>query len=161
MRNFRISAFGAVLLVLWGLAHASAQQEVDAILQRREPPAGVVFEILEKDADALDWAMPEVNRYTEKLRQRFPGLDVAVVAHGNEMFALQSTRRDRNRAVHQAVQRLTKQEGVPVYVCETLAADKGIVAEAFPDYVNVAPAGSAQINDYVTLGYILIKISRH
>jgi intracellular sulfur oxidation DsrE/DsrF family protein len=52
-----------------------------------------------------------------------------------------------------------REQHIPVHVCETYAGWRGVGAEAFPDYVNVAPAGPAQVNNYLSLGYVLVKIS--
>jgi hypothetical protein len=71
--------------------------------------------------------MPKVNRSVETLRERFPRLDIAVVSHGQEMLALQSNRREHDQKAHDLAQRLTKQQGVPVYVCETFAAAKQLL----------------------------------
>src|SRR5688500_1654422 len=96
---------GAALMMLCGVAVAAVETEVDAILQRSEPPPGVVFEIEQAEENALDWAMPKVNRSVEKLRERFPRLDIAVVSHGQEMLALQSNRREHDRKAHDLAQR--------------------------------------------------------
>jgi intracellular sulfur oxidation DsrE/DsrF family protein len=147
-------------MMLCGVAVAAVENEVDAILQRSEPPPGVVFEIEQAEENALDWAMPKVNRSVEKLRERFPRLDIAVVSHGQEMLALQSNRREHDQKAHDLAQRLTKQQGVPVYVCETFAAAKQLTAEAFPEYVKTASSGQARIDDYVALGYVLVKVTK-
>ena len=49
---------------------------------------------------------------------------------------------------------------IPVYVCGTYAGWRGLSDEDFPDYVNVAAAGPAQINDFVALGYSRVLV-RH
>jgi sulfur relay (sulfurtransferase) complex TusBCD TusD component (DsrE family) len=61
--------------------------------------------------------------------------------------------------MHQAVQQLVREEGVPVHVCGTHAEWRGVTAEQFPEYVDVAAAGPAQINDYRALGYALVVVS--
>jgi intracellular sulfur oxidation DsrE/DsrF family protein len=47
---------------------------------------------------------------------------------------------------------------VPLHVCETHANWYGVTAEDFPDYVNVAPSGPAQLAAYREMGYDLILI---
>lgn len=158
MTRFKLIAVSFGLLFFVALAHA--QETVDALLALKDPPPGVVFEVFEGSEKALDWAIPEITAHAKKLRERFPGLDIAVVTHGQEMFALQAIRVEQNRKVHDLVRNLTKQENIPVHVCETFAGTRSVKAEAFPDYVNVAPYAPAQIENYMALGYILVKLKK-
>jgi intracellular sulfur oxidation DsrE/DsrF family protein len=135
----------------------SSQAHIDEIIKLKEEPAGIVFEIVTGQKDGLEWALPMVKKYIGQLRKRFPELDVAVVSHGREEFALQKD--SQNKKVHSLTQQLVK-EGVPVHVCETYANYKGVSAEDFPEYVNVSTTGPAQINDYVAVGYLLVKIKK-
>jgi intracellular sulfur oxidation DsrE/DsrF family protein len=138
---------------------ANSGRAIDDILQQNDPPEGVVFEIVTGDADGLEWALPLTRSYIKVLRERFQDLPIAVVTHGQEQFALQRNRDTEQPAVHQQVRSLIDDE-VPLYVCGTYAGWRGLSDEDFPDYVNVAAAGPAQINDYVALGYtrVLIRI---
>lgn len=138
---------------------ALAASPIDAILAAKEEPPGVVFEIVTGKGDALNWALPQVKGYIDKLRERFPDLPVAIVTHGQEQFALQKKNTDKAQPVHSLTQQLGK-EGVTLHVCGTYAGWKGVSEEDFPEYVNVSPAGPAQINDYKAIGYVLVKISR-
>jgi intracellular sulfur oxidation DsrE/DsrF family protein len=148
------------LYALSGTASASSDAEVQALLKQSKPPAGVVFEIVSSSADALRWAIPTVSRYADQLRARFPELEIAVVTHGNEQFALLDARAQTYRKVHDEVRTLTQNKGVNVHVCGTLAGWKNIAPEEFPAYVEVAAAGPAMINDYRALGYTLIQVQR-
>lgn len=141
------------------LAQAGSLVHVQTLLEEKEAPAGVVFEILE-GKEGLVWAIPQVVRYSELLRQRFPGLGIAVVSHGREEFALQSKYREKYPAVHQAVQSLSTEQEIPVHVCGTHAGWFHVNPEDFPDYVDVAPAGPTQIRDYEDLGYRLIQVEK-
>lgn len=148
-----------LLLILQAVASASSLDHVERLIQAENPPDGVVFEIIE-GADGLRWAIPQIIRYSERLRSRFPELSIAVVSHGREQFALQSTAREQFSEVHTLVQGLGRQQGIPVHVCGTHAGWYGVKPEDFPDYVDVAPTGPAQIRAYEELGYELILISR-
>jgi intracellular sulfur oxidation DsrE/DsrF family protein len=117
------------------------------------PPSGVVFEVVQGQRDALDWALPMINEQITRLRERFPNLPIAVVSHGNEQFALQQEAADEKRELHRTVQDLVRNEDVPVHVCGTYASLFNIGAESFPDYVDFAPSGPAQISAYLELGY--------
>ena len=146
-------------LLLATTAHAADHPTLTKLLSADKPPAGVVFEIITGDPQALRWAVPQVADYAKRLRTRFPKLEIAVVTHGQEMFALQKSQRAAASEVHAGIEQLSKEQGIPVHVCETYAGWRGIAPEAFPDYVNVAPAGPAQVKNYLDLGYTLIKIS--
>lgn len=148
----------ACVLILAGRPTLAASP-IDTILAAKEEPAGVVFEIVTGKSNSLDWALPLVKDYIDKLRARFPGLPVAVVTHGQEQFALQKKHADSAQAVHSLTQQLGK-DGVALHVCGTYAGWKGVSEEDFPDYVNVSAAGPAQINDYKAVGYVLVKITR-
>ena len=153
----------AMLASLWLLAAAMpayAESPIDPVLQAKEAPAGVVFEIATGKNDSLNWALPLVKDYIARIRQRFPDMHIAVVTHGREMFALQKNNNDKSAA---PVRQLTKQlvqDGISLHVCGTYAARKGLSEEDFPDYVNVAAAGPAQINDYIAVGYMRVKIKK-
>lgn len=133
---------------------------LETVLARTAVPAGIVFEIVDRDPAALNQALPWVIEAARQLRQRFPKLEMAVVSHGQEMFALQQSAQDKHARPHQLAQQLVRQEGIPLHVCETYAGWKGVAPEAFPDYVDVAPAGPAQINNYMALGYIRILVPK-
>lgn len=162
MINTKRSRFPLVLVVSFlvsTVAHAADHPTITKLLAQGQPPPGVVFEIVTGDPQALRWAVPQVADYAKRLRERFPKLEIAVVTHGQEMFALQKDKRSAAPEVHAGIEQLSKAQGIPVHVCETYAGWRGIGAEAFPAYVNVAPAGPTQVNNYMALGYVLVKIS--
>ena len=146
-------------LLLSNAAHAADHPLITQLLARDKAPPGVVFEIVTGDSTGLEWAVPQVADYAQRLRARFPKLEIAVVSHGQEMFALQTSRRADSPDVHAGIEQLVKQQHIPVHVCETYAGWRGIGPDAFPAYVNVAPAGPTQVKLYMELGYVLIKIS--
>lgn len=147
-----------LLLLLFPIAlPAESERAIEKILQQEDAPEGVVFEIVTADEDGLAWALPLTRSYINRLRERFPDLPVAVVTHGQEQFALQRRQSKEQQAVHNQVRSLTG-DNVPVYVCGTYAGWRGLHDEDFPDYVNVAAAGPAQINDYVALGYTRVLV---
>ena len=134
-----------------------ANQQVRSLLDQIEAPEGIVFEIAEDDDNALDWALPEVIKFSQQLRQKFPGLDIAVVTHGKEEFALQTINQQNDNSVHQYVKNLLS-EDIPVHICETHAGWYGVEASDFPDYVDVVPAGPVQIDQYREIGFVVIRI---
>lgn len=132
---------------------------ITKLLTQDKAPPGVVFEIVTGDAAGLDWAVPQVANYAKRLRERFPKLEIAIVTHGQEMFALQKNQKAVAPEAHAGIEQLVKAQNIPVHVCETYAGWRGISAEAFPDYVNVSPAGPTQVKLYMELGYVRVKIS--
>ncbi|MEW6132175.1 MAG: hypothetical protein AB1591_03280 [Pseudomonadota bacterium] len=153
----------ALLLFLpWLLAGTAAASSLtlEQLLDRPVAPAGVVFEIVDRDPQALEYALPWVRQAAERLEERFPGVPMALVSHGQEMFALQEKGKERNAALHEQVQSLKRDKGIPVHVCETYAGWKGVAPEAFPSYVDVAPSGPAQINNYIALDYQRLVVPR-
>ncbi len=136
---------------------AKDAKSLEDILELKNAPAGVVIEIVTDDEDNLEWALPRAKKYIQRLRGKFPKLAVAIVTHGSEQFALTKDSQEDNEEIHQLVKSLGDDD-ITVHVCETFAGWQGLGAEDFPDYVNVAAAGPAQVNDYIALGYKLIVI---
>ncbi|MDH5653929.1 MAG: DsrE family protein [Gammaproteobacteria bacterium] len=132
---------------------------LQSILQQPDAPAGVVIEIATRDQAGLQWALPRAHTYIQQLRERFPKLPIVIVSHGREQFALQTNRQPQTARVHELT-KLLKKDNVQLHVCGTHAAWRGVSAEDFPDYVDVSPAGPAQINDYLALDYVLIVIRK-
>jgi intracellular sulfur oxidation DsrE/DsrF family protein len=155
----RFSLLVPLLLLLTGFSYADTQDRINAILAEDSAPFGVVFEIVEGDRDALQWAIPAVNQYVAQLRERFPDIGLAVVTHGTEQFGLMTEKQESNTAVHKTVQSLVASD-VPVHVCGTHASwfDKG--EDDFPDYVDVAPAGPTEIRNYEAMGYVLVIVNK-
>ncbi|WP_455218387.1 DsrE family protein [Kaarinaea lacus] len=148
-----------VLLLPLTLAQASNQDEVNKILAMEKSPIGVVFEVVEGDSNALEWAIPAINHYVKQLRTRFPDIALAVVSHGSEQFGLMTSRQKEKAEVHKTVQSLVAND-VPVVVCGTHASWRGKTASDFPDYVEVAPAGPTEIRNYEDMGYELIVLDK-
>ena len=137
---------------------SSSEQEVERILALKQPPSGIIFEIVFISSDSLEWALPKTQQYIKKLRQRFPKLDIAIVTHGSEQFALQTSNTKKFKKVHSLTQQLVTKDNVQLHVCGTYAGWRGLSEEDFPEYVDVTAAGPATINDYISLGYTLIKL---
>lgn len=137
---------------------AGEAESVEALLAAEEAPAGVVFDVSTGDEDALVELLPRLKADIERLRTRFPDLPVAIVTHGTEQFALTQDNRDSNPGLHAITEELVTDKDVDVHVCGTHAGWYDVLPEDFPDYVDVAAAGPAQINDYRALDYVLIVL---
>ena len=137
---------------------ADPGEEVEEILSLQEAPTGIVFEVVTVTNNGLKWALPEIHDYIKEIRTRFPDVDIAIVTHGDEQFALKTANNKKYKKVHSLTQQLVQKENIQLHVCGTYANMKNVTEEEFPDYVDVTAAGPATINDYVSLGYILIQL---
>ena len=142
-------------------AFASHNQQTDKLLAGATEPEGVVFEIISRRADYLDWAIPEVERLSRLLRKKYPQMPVAVVSHSREQFALTMANKAVHKQTHAKVRSLVTEQDIPVHVCGVNAERKGVSAKAFPDYVDVADSGPDQIGLYKQMGYEVIVITGH
>jgi hypothetical protein len=94
------------MLLLASPQPALANADLERILAGNEAPSGIVFEIVEADDLALQQLVPIVQNAIQRLRQRFPQTEIAVVSHGREEFALQSRYQGEYAELHQQVQSL-------------------------------------------------------
>ena len=158
MRNF-IAAL-AMLFLMPSLSYAAGEDEdIQALLDRKAPPDGVVFEIVSSEPDWLEVAIPRVKKHIAKLRRRFPALQIAVVTHGDEQFALTTRNQNEFGQLHKEIRSLTQDSGIPVHVCGAYASWKNVSPEEFPDYVDVSATGPAEIRQYEEFGFKKIVIS--
>lgn len=139
-------------------AHADSAKDIAGILARDEAPPGVVFEVVQSREGALEWAIPQVKDYAHALRTRFPRINIAVVSHGREQFSLLKENANKYAGLQDKVRSLTTDDDIPVHVCGTHASWYEKHPEDFPDYINIAPSGPAQIRSYRELGYMLVVL---
>jgi hypothetical protein len=139
-------------------AMAYPQSGIDRLLAGAEPPAGVVFEIVEGDEGALQAMLPAVARWARQLRARFPGLPMALVTHGREQFGLLAREAAGPLASLHEDARSLREADIDLHVCGTHAGWYGHVPEDFPSYVDVSASGPAQIRDYLNLGYERVRL---
>ncbi len=157
----RIAPWMLILLLSFSLTAlaTSNNQELDRILQNDEAPAGVVFEIVEWDDDALSKAIPWVNQQIITLRKRFPNLDIAIVSHGSEQFALLSDSKNTKKEIHSSVQRLITDHNIELELCLNHAQMRGFEASDFPEYVDISQSGPSSIDAYEDLGFELVGVN--
>jgi len=154
-----IAIIGTLIFsLIAGNALASKDNKtIGELLALDSAPDGVVIEIVTWDDDNLEWALPLAKSHIDKLKQKFPKIQLAIVTHGAEQFGLTKDSAKDKPAVHSLVKSLGKAD-VPVHVCGTFAGWRGLTDEDFPEYVDVTAAGPATVNDYVAMGYALIII---
>jgi len=133
--------------------------DIADLLEQKQAPAGVVFEIVSDDDDLLEELLPGLKTDIEKLHKRFPNLPIAIVSHGKEQFSLTTANSKTEQTTHSLVKDLIKSKRIDFHVCETHAGWYGVTAEDFPEYIDVTPAGPTQINDYEEMGYELIVLT--
>ena len=156
--SFVLSLTFLSLLFSQATLATTTDQKIEEILSLKQAPTGIVFEIVTGAENSLNWALPKTKRYIKKLRHRFPRIEIAIVTHGNEQFSLKSTNNKKYKKIHSLTKQLAQEDNIPLHVCGTYAAMNNVEEEDFPDYVDVTAAGPATINDYISLGYIRIKL---
>lgn len=163
----RLSFYFILFSFLLGFMTASVQAQpskihpqVQKILQQTEPPEGVVFDIETLDSNALDSMAPYVTQQIELIRQRYPEVDIAVVSHGAEEFALQKQAQSENADLHTMFNQLVTEQSVSIHVCGAVGGLKNLTREDFPEFVSYSDSGMAQLNDYKALGYQVVVIKQ-
>jgi intracellular sulfur oxidation DsrE/DsrF family protein len=158
MENSMKKILSLILALTCGQAMAGAQEDIAFMLQAKNPPKGVVFEVATGDENFLARALPEIEAYSQKLREKYPAIDIALVSHGQEEFALLSENAPKFTGIHDSIKKLTQDE-IPVTVCGTHAAMQNKTASDFPTYIEVAETGPKKIRDYQRQGYALVRIT--
>lgn len=131
-------------------------EQINAIINTHEAPPGVVFVVYEYDESALTWIMPRLVYYVTLIHQRFPGLSIAVVSHGEEMLSLTKEGTEIYPEVHFDLETLVMELDVVFHVCGSFAALNDMAESDFPDVIDVVPFGPAQVSDYKSLDYVVI-----
>lgn len=147
------------LLLFPAIITAATQQEIKHIIQQGSAPLGIVFEILEHKESDITWTLEIIKQASQKLRLRFPSIKIAVVSHGNELFALTKARQSAYIKVHRLVKQLNK-NNIPVEVCGSAASWQNKAVKDFPEYVDVVEAAPDKIQFYEDLGYRLIEVAK-
>ena len=159
LSSLRLLTIISSLCFMFPADAAPSAETIDVLLANETPPPGVVFDIDEWDSDALQWAIPLVRSYVDRLRARFPGLDIVVVSHGDEEFALMKYARPNFDAVHRQVEALVADQ-VPVHVCAGHAVMSGYSENGFVDYVDKVSAGVETVAEYRRRGFVHIPVVR-
>ena len=145
------------LLLALPLYAGQSEVSIDEILAMETPPPGVVLDVDEWDSDALRWAVPLMRDYVDRLRARFPDLEIAVVSHGDEEFALMSNAQGEYAAVQRGVEELVADK-VPVHVCAGHAIMSGYSENGFVDFVEPVSSGVETVASYRLRGFVYILL---
>lgn len=147
----------ALLLLLSPRAGPAEPVVLEKLLTAQQRPEGVVFEIIAWQDHTWDWAAPRLRAYVDRLRARFPGLEMALISHGAELFDLTRQAASQQQPAIDELARLDA-EGLDIHVCGEYAAWKRLGQKDFLDFVDVAASGSAQLADYLELGFAHVRL---
>ena len=136
-------------------ANPTLHPQIAQWIETNQPPVGVVLELLSREANFVEKRTPYIQHQVAALKQAFADLDVVIISHGRELAAL--SKQHTNKTYLQAFENL-HQQGVTLHVCEVVAGWEKKTADDFPAYIDVAPSGTAQLNDYKKLGYSVIRV---
>lgn len=159
MKKILLSLFIGLSLLQSGCSQAS-DAAIKEILAASEPPAGVVFELAGYDDNGLEWAVPVLQSYTKRLRQKFPNIKLAVVSHGLEQFQLTRANKEQHAGAHKQVKSLVKDQDVEFHVCGNFASMMDIGRDDFVDFVSVAHRAPEQVKTFQQAGYRLVIVSK-
>jgi intracellular sulfur oxidation DsrE/DsrF family protein len=150
------NAWLAVVLVVWSAASWAQPvllPEVEKLMAQTEAPEGVVFELLSREPNFVAKRAKLIEHQVSELKKRFPNLDISIVSHGRELAEFSS------QGAHLEVfKTLSEQQSVNLHVCGTVAQRLTIDENRFAEFVDITPSGTAQLNDYRKLGYVVIRI---
>ncbi len=148
-----------LLLVCLVLALPLRAAGIEQLLAAEREPDGVVFEIIVWEDHSWRWAAPMLRIHVDRLRAKFPGLDVALVSHGAEMFDLARRAGLRDTPEMRELAALSA-EGLSVHVGGDYARWKHLGQKDFLEFVDVTASGSAQLADYIELGFTHVKLEQ-
>lgn len=157
-RRRLISVLAMMALGLFSLS-SIANRDLQRVTALDSAPAGVVFEIVDREDEYLSIAIPWVKKQIVTLRAQFPGLNIAVVSHGSEQFALLKDADTAYPEIHSQVQSLITDHDVKLELCLGHASMRGFNASDFSEYVDIEAAGPAQISAYEARGYQKIVVT--
>jgi len=146
-----------VLLLYPAIVISGTLKEVQHIIEQESAPIGVVFEILENEEKDITWTLGIVDLASQQLKKQFPKIKIAVVSHGNELFALSKAKQKSFKKVHSLVEQMHR-NNILIQVCGTAASWKNKSDKDFPDYIDVVEAAPDKIVFYEDLGYRLIEV---
>ncbi len=153
----------ALALLVWVILISSTvianytHPGVDRLIQANKEPAGVVFELIERDKKTWEWAAPMIKDLKSQLKDKYPNLDIAIVSHGREQFQLMRRRVKEQPEAISLLRGIVK-DGTNLYVCGVYSGWRDVRPEEYIDIVDVAESGPAKINDYINLGYMPIQL---
>ena len=139
----------------------SKASQIEDILTLKEEPPGVVFELIESTGYAWTWAAPKIRGYVLQLREKFPDIDLAIVSHGREQFALTKKSASSINEEVSILRDINRKDSIDISVCGAHSQWLNVSRENYLSFVNVADSGPALINDYKNLGFIVVLLEEN
>jgi len=127
--------------------------EVSRLLQRSDPPPGVVFEVIENDHNALEQLQAPLSELTEHLKQRHPGLSIEMVSHGNELATLAATGSQRSEFL-----RWSQTKAVDVVGCQYYAEMRDMNIEQLNENIDLVASATRHLEQRIAEGYDVIRL---
>ena len=159
LKQFLLIALLALLVT--GISASEDDPEryaINQIIKAQKAPAGVIFAVREYEEDALIWVLPRVERYIQEIRSSYPEISIAMMSHGDELTSLSHSKLADYHSMHQLLKKLVVEQQLRFHICGTMAEMSGLSADDFPEYVDVVPFGPSQVEDYLSLGYVLVDL---
>ena len=153
------------LLLVAGLLLPAAQLQaaavqnpaVQQVLHAQQQPDGVVFEIMAWEDHSWEWAAPLLRSYVDRIREKYPAIDIALISQGVELFDLSLVAALQNTPALKQLATLAA-EGVHIHVAGDYARWKQLGENDFVDFAEVAVSGKALLEDYIELGFVHIRL---
>ena len=149
---------GCLLFLFFSGIHASEKEAIAKLMALEKAPAGVAFEIVGGDSTSLEAALVRAQHYSMQVKQRFADTQFVILSHGLEQFSLLKKNEAENKQLHQRVQRLVKDDNIPVQVCGSFADMLKIDSRDFQSFVQVVDSGPLQLQTYQEQGYVVIEM---
>lgn len=154
-RLIKIVVYLGLMLAGSAWANPSLHPKVANWIETNQAPPGVVLELLSREANFVEKRTTYIQHQITSLKQAFADLDVVIISHGRELDAFSNS---FSRQPYQQAFEQMHQQGVTVHVCEVVAGRVNKTIDDFPSFIDVAPSGTAQLNDYKKLGYRVIRV---
>lgn len=158
-KNKILSAILVLFSSLFWSAAVLGNDDLQSVFARDTAPPGVVFEIVDWEEEYLATAIPWLKQQIVALRNQYPGLNVAVVSHGREQFALLKDTEAAFPEIHSGARRLISDHDVKLELCLGHANMRGFSKSDFPEYVDIEASGPSQIAVYEALGYDKVVVT--
>ncbi len=155
--KFTALVAGLLLSISQLIAADFNNAQLAQLLAAKQAPDGVVFEIMAWENNSWDWAAPMLRSYVDQLHRKYPDLDIALISHGAELFDLARSAAMKDTPAIRQLASLSE-EGVDIHVCGEYARRKRLGPQDFLEFVDVAVSGSAQLADYIKLGFEPIRL---
>jgi intracellular sulfur oxidation DsrE/DsrF family protein len=156
----RLAGLCLAILICGEVIGASYRhQTVEQLLAADREPDGVVFELMAWEDNTWDWAAPMIESLSDRLREKYPAVDIALVSHGAELFDLALIQNNAQQPAIKMLESLSE-NNLEVHVCGNYAGFKGLGVDDFLPFVDVAASGPAQLEDYIKLGFEHIVLEK-